>query len=297
MRNVISLSQWEPMYVEAMDIGTDTMDMLFSFWFCYKNAMSNKENKWMEIIREKKSENCEFFLDSGVFSARKLNISIPTKLLIDFYHKHPYIDHVFGMDDGDEFGQWEKTSLMIKEGVPTIPIIHMGLIDYSYIKKYMDLGVDFFAVGTHHIGGILNNNKDGYTRAFDNFFNYLMKENLWPLKVHALGTENFYIANRWPFYSIDSSNVINTAIYGGIAFMNKKKMYLDRVNPRKEPLRAFRIDGEVDKYLEKFYTNNGGTAAEARHQRFLQAINRRFEYQRIITDLWTERGVVWDGKN
>jgi hypothetical protein len=294
MRNIISLSQWEPMYVDAMDIGHDTMDMLFSFWFCYKQALIDNENKWMQIIKEHKSPNVEFYLDSGVFSARKLNISIPTELLINFYHKHPYIDYVFGMDDGDEKEQFEKTSSMIKEGVPTIPIIHMGLIDYSYIEKYMELGINFFAVGTHHIGGILNNNKIGYTKAFDDFFNYIIKNNLWPLKIHALGTENFYIANRWPFYSFDSSNVINTAIYGNITYMNNKKLYLDRVNPRMTPLKATRVDPFLDQYLEKSYQKKGEPGAKARHARFLQAIEKRFKYQKLITDLWTERGVVWE---
>lgn len=305
MRNIISLSQWWEPYVKAMeDDDGECLDFLYSYWFARKSFMNGKPDENMDNIRKHKPKNSELYIDSGVFSARKLGEVIPVDELIKFYHKNAdIVDYVFGMDEGSLEEQFEKTSEMIKQGVPTIPIIHLGYTNLKDILRYANMGIDFLGAGFYHVSTGTSKSKNQFNIPGDVLFKYFKDHDLQHIKTHLLGTENFYSANRWPLYSIDSSNVINTLIFGNVSYFDKNQVLVDRIHPRKDVLNTFRklsknydIRYFIEDYAKELIDDMTDVEINkiVRENRGVQSIKERFKFQKLLTDIWTGRGVTWD---
>lgn len=94
-----------------------------------------------------------------------------------------------------------------------MPVIHY-LTDVSWVKKYMDKGYDYIAIGG--LGQEVD--KAHYFRWADTIFRYISDPvtKMPVIKTHGLAIANFEILRRYPWYSVDASTFIKCGGYGMI---------------------------------------------------------------------------------
>ncbi len=302
MLDIISHSQWYKEDILALkNINTpeNSLSMLYSFWYSYnmkkKKFIDPLKDSNMISIRKYLPKESKLFIDSGVFSARKLNHQIPTKELIDFYNTYnDKIDFIFGNDEGTAQEQISKNQEMLDASLPVIPIYHFDVLPLNFIDYFYDQGVDFFGVSYYQLHSKYGAYSDTTIRKIDQFMEYVYKR-FWPLKLHLLGVETMQYLNRYPAYSTDSSNIVNTFSLGKISHYDKKGLKIDRLHPRNEPLKSLKKDINSELYIEEYgikYLNE--KREETRIRRTVSCIQERFKFQKLLTDIWSERGVVWN---
>lgn len=274
MHLVLSDSRWTKETLEALENQEtgEFLDFQYSYYF------ARKSEQQMNVIRENKSKP-RFFLDSGVFSARKKGEVIPTQDLIDFYHKHSdIVDYVFNMDEGPIETHFDNYKMMVDQGVPVIGIYHANM-PLDYISRFIDYNPDFnfLAISTF----LFNKLKI----SMDIFWEYIDKKNIFPTKVHALGVENFNLLARAPYYSADASTFVKAYIYGEISNFNKQTLKIDMIHPKKNLWPVIRKHSDGFKFI--------GSTAQDRDHRTNQCIHERFVYQRLLKNIWQERGIIW----
>ena len=277
--------KYNPTTKKVAETGYATdLDLLVSYW--YVRLVGKKTSSaGMQAIVEAKRNNLQgsFYLDSGVFTARKKGANITLDELIDFYHKHEEtIDYVFNLDIGNDEEQLENARILKAAGVPVIPIFHgdmmYGTMDLDYISRMAEI-TPYIAVGLKLKGNL----SFDYV---DSIFEYIYKNNLWPLKVHALGTERFDFLSKYPFYSADSSTFASAYAFGRISFFDDRRLKIRNMHPKDEFAKAFKLDINSMKYI--------GNTGVSREERIYQNIMPRHEYQKFLTDLWAKKGIVWE---
>lgn len=287
MRTIISTTDWTTESIHqisdwnAEEKGNE-MHLLMSYYYIEKN------DRLLSDFRElKKSgkKNFDFYLDSGVYSARKKGKIIPVDGLIKFYHNNSdWIDYVFTMDSGNREEQIEKFKIMSESEVPTIPIIHnykkngdMRDEDLFEMWKYTNLD-DYFAMTLNQPG------------AGERIFEMLRREGLERSRCHLLGVEKITSLLKFPAYSSDASNVVRATITGSMSVFMEPLLAVKDVNIRRnwnklilnniDPLEWTVPVGVVDS-RENFYG------------RLMHNVQIRYAYQKLITTIWEKRGIVW----
>lgn len=140
------------------------------------------------------------------------------KTYVDAYAKFvkyygEYIDYYVNVDAiGNPELTFKIHEYLEKEhGLRPMPVIHY-LTDVSWIKKYMDKGYDYIAIGG--LGQEVD--KNNYFGWADMVFRYISDPitRLPIIKVHGLAIANFEILRRYPWYSVDASTFIKNSGYG-----------------------------------------------------------------------------------
>jgi len=265
----------------------ENLDILLSYWYTRISPKKLTNSNMDSIVEAKKSYlNSKFYVDSGVFTARKKGVIIPPSDLIKFYEIYrDVIDYMFTMDSGEKDQQLKNTITLKTAGLPIIGIWHglnnpKGYMPYEYIDRILD-HTDYIGVGYNPNGNIFE--------YLDKFFNYIYKKNYWPLKVHALGIERLDILSKYPFYSADSSTFASAYAFGRISYFNKTKLQIKNLHPKDQFRKAFKFDINLIKYI--------GNTTDYRERRNFQNITPRFEYQKMLTDLWIKKGIDWNAIN
>ena len=233
--------------------------------------------KDLKLFREYKKP---LYLDSGVFTARKKGKTISIKDLITYYKKNEdIIDWVFNLDEGDPENQLNNCKIMKKAGLNVIGIFHgkksgkaHGIMNMEYLDRFAEVS-NYVALGSL------------VPEYFDSVFEYIDKRNLWPLKIHALGTERLNLLDRYPFYSSDSSAFQKSYTYGLIS-ENVEFTKLKAFHPKDNLPKALKIDALANKMIGRTY--------EARDLRIANAVLQREVIQKYLTNLWIKKGIVWD---
>lgn len=294
MKTILSDSVWDEMRLDSLSNNNYNFNLsiLFSFWFDFQKKIKDYKNSSIMKNIDKYPIKPELWIDSGVYSARKLNIKIPVEELIKFCQtwKH-LIKWVFTMDEGTAEEQFQNSIKLKQNNIPVIPIFHLAFMGLDYIDKFIDQGFDYLAIGG--ISAFKSGGKLGFRKYQDEFWNYIDKKNYFPIKVHLLGSEDFSYLSRYPYYSSDASTIVKTYIFGTVSIFNKKKITFDMVHPKNEPLAVLKKYPDLELFIEAHYLKNGGKNVHAREERIRQVIQERFKYQKLLTDLWTERGVIW----
>lgn len=276
------------------------MKFLMSFWFFI--SKEKKTGKWsytktdkrLEQVRNFKKEtglDMKLMLDSGVFSARKKGIILPTELLGEFYLENSDIfEYVFTNDDGPVRQQIENTKILKNMGVPVIGIYHAGKIEKpimteDHLKEMMDI-TDFISYSDAFV---LRSQRE---RILDDMFNKIYKYG-YKGKLHWLGMESPVWLTKYPFYSADATTYLRNVNFGEIFQFdykdwnslkktnikrNIRELVRENINYCKCQDRAEKIEGEWEGPEERTYYN----------------IFNRAEYQKFLTDLWSKRGVTWN---
>lgn len=286
MRIILSDSQWNEERLNSLvnDEDTDHLDFLYSYWFEWKIFETGKTSESISNIRNYKTNSKllrkpKFYLDSGVFSARKLNQKIDTKSLIRFCQKNEdVVDYVLNVDNGDINEQLQNCKDMKDEGCPVLGIWHSDM-SYDDFLRFMDITPEFLAIGS----------PKREQKRTDGLFEFLYKKNLLP-KIHILGTETPELLLRYPAYSIDSSKIVLSYIYGQLSKFDKKDIEMSFFHPRRTPMEVLKEYSDIEQFLENEVDSN----LSIRMNRAKQAINSRFPFQKLITDIWKERGVEWN---
>jgi hypothetical protein len=122
-------------------------------------------------------------------------------------------------------------------------------------------------------------------RQLDRTFEVAAKH--WPIKFHAFGITAQWVLERYPIYSADSSGAIVGSGMGRV-------MDFDRGVISSEPWVGYAqrtheglgVDAVGD-------CGSTGTASAHKGRRTLN-IRAQLKFERYLTDLWAQRGVVWD---
>ena len=165
----------------------------------------------------------DLFLDSGAFSAWNKGAVINIDEYIDFIQEHKNALTVYANLDviGDPVGTWKNQEYMEKRGLSPLPVFHTAFENESWLKKYIDKGYAYIALGGMAGGDI---STETIIRKLDILFpKYLCDKNGMPkIKVHGFGITSIPILIRYPWYSVDSTSWVLTGRFGGI-FVPKKK--------------------------------------------------------------------------
>ncbi len=157
-------------------------DTLMSYWFTRPEGRTGDA---LMIVRDLPAiKHGKFYLDSGVFSARKAQTTIPLEDLIRFYHDNrSLVDYVFNMDEGTATTQLNNCKALKGEEVPVIGIWHGGIMPLEMLEDFFSIS-DYLAISFFATGGPHDNSK--VIPYLDGFWNYMVKHSLLKCKVHAL---------------------------------------------------------------------------------------------------------------
>lgn len=155
----------------------------------------------------------EVLLDSGAYTISKMKNSDGSKLNIDGYLEYvesnlDLISSYFNFDViGNGKASYENWLYLRKKGIDPIPVYHVGT-DSKFLEMYLKQ-TDYVA-----IGAIANMSTKQRIYGLDYVWkNYLKDLNV---KVHGLGLTSIGIVRRYPWYSVDSSTVIQHSMFGKI---------------------------------------------------------------------------------
>ena len=280
----ICLADSDPNILVEVLSHTD-MPILYSFF--YGLRIASKLHTRMHL-RGKTA----VYLDSGVFSARKRSQTIDADELIAFYHAQAgEVDWVLNNDQGSPEEQLATCRKMKDAGVPVIGIYH-GTMPLDYISRFADISpyvaVSFFVLGVRQVIALSPSNPSR-NEYLDSIFAYVHRKGLWPLRLHALGTEQGNLLMTYPFYSCDATGYASD-------YMFRKVTTYDVSNWQ---FRSIMLSDR--KLLGKALAKRGFDAArcsregfEGRVARALVAARARQELQEALTKLWASRGITWD---
>jgi hypothetical protein len=263
-------------YTDILCNTNTKISVLVSYWY-----LKDQPIKLGPILDKCKATDKKFYLDSGVFTARKKNFDIKLEDLIKFCRMYENrIDHVFNLDMGSYDTQLNNCRQMLKNNIPCIGIIS-NKMSFDEIKRFIDTSP---YIGLSYIKNIhIATKGNDYEYYLENVFEYLYKNNYKDVKTHALGLTKYDMLKKFPFYSVDSSTWINPFRFG-VAFKFENGQF-----------HSF-------SHKEKGSTlRNGGTnialqhhAIKSKHDVIKHSAQAFYDMQEFLTKLWTKRGVIWD---
>ena len=231
-----------------------------------------------------------FYLDSGVHTARKKSIEIKINDLIDFYKKYQdKIDFVFNLDVGDWSNQLNNAKIMKSNGVPVIPIYHADM-PLEYIERFAEIN-PYIAVSYFKMNKI-QKKSDAIMANLDRIYGYLYKKNLInDIPIHLLGCEIIEILKRFPVFSIDSTTPSTEFGFGKVAHLiglqNIIRYRIEKQKDLKKAIEAGFYDGLKMKRAE----GKKGSQIRIKH-----AVKLRLHLEENLTQLWANRGVIWNNQ-
>ena len=156
---------------------------------------------------------------------------------------------------GDPEQSWANYKEMTDAGLHPIPTVHDGS-SVEWIKKYCDQGVRYIA-----LGGLTGSLGERRYKFLDQAFSVLRA--YWPIKVHAFGVGyDVKVLLRYPFYSSDSTSWLRHARF----FQPEEKTPYGEMQIRAmKPI-----------------------------ERVALGVKPMLEQEKLVTDVWTKRGITWD---
>ena len=159
----------------------------------------------------------DLFLDSGAFSAFTQKIEIDINKYIQFIKKHKkYIDVYANLDViGNAEATYRNQKIMEEKGLHPIPVFHATKEPLLWLKKYVDEGYSYIAIGGMAGGDI--SVKQIYP-VLDEVFNDILTDSkgIPKVKIHGFGLTSLKLMLRYPWYSVDSTSWIITGCLGSI---------------------------------------------------------------------------------
>lgn len=182
-------------------------------------------------------DGAKVFLDSGAFSAFTQGVEIDLVKFCNYIKENQDIITVASVLDGigDPLKTWQNQQLMEAQGVRPLPCFHYGE-DERYLEWYLER-YDYIT-----LGGMVPINKEQLQFWLDRIWGkYLTDDNGLPrVKVHGFGLTRLNLMQRYPWYSVDSSSWVQSAVNGGILIPGIGTVFVSNQSPQaKEEGRHF----------------------------------------------------------
>jgi hypothetical protein len=247
----------------------DWADLAFQFWVA------------------ERPESASVFLDSGAFSAMSRGSKIDMDKYCAYIEQHREALACYAALD--VIGDWRATAVnldvMLQRGLRPVPCFHRGspweeLDRIAREHEYIALGG---MVGGEGKRGTTT--EDDLSPHLDRCFAIIKRH--WPVKVHVFGVVAQWVLEKYPLYSADSSSAIMGAGMGRVSQFKGGRL---RSMPWTEYGQATH-DGAVMDGVGR----TEGRSKSAHPGRRKRNIEAMLALERYVTDLWAQRGVVWDG--
>jgi len=196
---------------------------LLSYFFIIEEwNMPRYQKESIEMIRTinyimPKNKKVELFLDSGAFSAWTQGKEINIEDYISFIKEHKDVIDIYANLDviSSPKETWKNQMIMEKAGLHPLPVFHTTFEDPKWLKRYLNRGYDYIALGGM-AGGTIS--KTQIIKQLDFvFLNLLCDQKGYPkMKVHGFGLTALSIMLRYPWYSVDSTSWVITGRMGSI---------------------------------------------------------------------------------
>ena len=199
------------------------------------------------------------FLDSGGFSARNSGAEISVALYSAFIKRHGFKTYA-NLDLKETEDTLLNQKFLEAIGLNPIPVYHMD----EWLEKKESLLDDYIAkypyIAVGGVAGVRNT-----ANLIDKYLSFVFSKTQNKVKVHGFGMTALRIIKKYPFYSVDSTNWLNGGKFNDVVrFRNGKILSTNVYKPLHSKIRNGKNIREILK-IEKF-----------------------------VTDLWKERGVVWN---
>jgi hypothetical protein len=240
---------------------------LYSYFSVAHNLSSHIERDIIGVIPD-------LFLDSGAFSAFTQKKPINLEKYIAYIHGEKNRLSVYAVLDviGDAKGTAQNQAIMEANGLAPLPTFHNGS-DYRELERLCER-YDYIA-----LGGLvpIAARRPVLTAHLDRCFSVIRK--YWPKRIHGFGMSGAYALDRYPWYSADSSSYVTKAGFGGIIDAKGGK---------------FRSVTGLSKAPKPGYEHLADFGGKAYMERRYHTISAVRQMERYYTDLWRERGIVWE---
>ncbi len=230
--------------------------------------------------------NASIFLDSGAFSAWSRGATLSVPAYCHYIHQHePRLDLYCNLDViGDWKGSARNLDKMLANGLKPVAVFHRGS-PWNELHRLANLGLPLA------LGGLVGKGKSVTAGNIQQYLDQCwtrLREH-WPLRVHVFGIVAQWVLERYPWYSADSSTALVSAGLGRVQAWIKGQVITDNWVLQAQKTLNGRI---VDKVAKNRATNGSAHLGRREHN-----VKCQVALERHATDLWTERGVTWDGAN
>lgn len=154
----------------------------------------------------------DIFLDSGAFSMMSRGVEIDIEEYIEFVQTYKKYLSVYANLDviNDPIATMKNQKIMEEHGLEPLPTYHADT-PIKYLYKLLDK-YEYIA-----IGGTVGKSTDERIIIYDRVFDIITSKNGEPsCKIHGFGITTPDLMLRYPFYSVDSTSWIKSAMYGNI---------------------------------------------------------------------------------
>lgn len=196
------------------------------------------------LVDTMRRDGVKVFLDSGAFSAFTQGIDIDLPAFCEYIHRNSDIIKVVSVLDGigDPLKTYQNQLKMEALGCPALPCFHYGE-DERYLEHYI-ANYEYIT-----LGGMVPINKEQLRLWLDRIWNrYLTDKDGFPIrKVHGFGLTRLGLMRRYPWYSIDSSSWVQSAVNGGIMIPEIGTIFISSRSPQaKEEGRHFNTLANIE---------------------------------------------------
>ena len=232
------------------------------------------------LTRFYKQTKRKSFLDSGAYGALKKGSQIDIDEYINFVKANRQMIDIYATLDviGDYKATNVNTDYIEQQGLNPLPVYH-----YGSPRKELDRLIeryDYIA-----LGGLvaLSLQQDRLIQWLDYCYAVIQDK----IKIHGFGVTAYKLLQRYPFYSVDSTAWLRAIHYG--RFVNYDGSSHDR---RIKDYRTFELMNT------RIYDEDGKKFPESRRIYYkvlgdsIKELDKRIQE---ITNIWTKRGVTWDG--
>lgn len=235
---------------------------LESYHYVGKPVMVKRLRHERALYHELTGEFIKFFLDSGAFSAYNIGAEIDLGRYCDYCLENQDLFEVVSVLDKIDFnntrasakGTYWNLQEMEKRGVKALPCFHFG--EPMEVLEHYVANYEYITIG----GMVPISNKQLFIWLDNLWGNYLTNaDGTAKVKVHGFGLTSLIMMIRYPWYSVDSSAWIQTAIAGKILMpeasqelgigsrIAKRKMQDQHIDTLPEITRN-RLEAEIIKY-------------------------------------------------
>lgn len=192
-----------------------------------------------------KDPEYNIMLDSGAFSAFTKGVKIRISDYIAFLKSAPSIKCYYNLDViGNETRTWKNQEHLQKNGLKPLPVFHMGE-SFDSLKKCLEY--EYFA-----FGGLVGTDSRTLCNYLDKMFRFIKGNSTRTHnKIHALGVTSDLVLRRYPWYSCDSTNWVQSSAMGNILApkISRKGFDFSIINSIHYN-RSFKTDKVIQPYIE-----------------------------------------------
>jgi hypothetical protein len=279
------------LYFAGLIVGEGAESLVYS-WRAHNRLLSfaDKDN-WAKdsfnlLVHNEPPPGVSLFLDSGAFSAWSRGAVLNMGDYCRYIHQYePRFATYCNLDViGDWRGSARNLDKMLADGLKPMAVFHKGS-PWDELHRLASLGLPLA------LGGLVGKGKSVTAGNIQIYLDacWARLKDHWPIRVHVFGVVAQWVLERYPWFSADSSTALVSAGMGRVQQWVNGHVQTDNwILYAQRTLNGGLVDGVA---LNKA---KNGSAHLGRREHNVQC---QLALERHVTDLWTSRGVTWDGDN